>query len=75
MQFSQPGRKFSAKGLTPFALSATRKLKAISCEKKMSNYSSDDVEKVFDNFFEIVLPVAPKNFPKMSEEIKRKKFS
>ena len=42
--------------------------------KKLSNYSSDDVETIFDNFFENVLPVAPKNFPKMSEEIKQKKF-
>ena len=42
--------------------------------KKLSNYSSDDVETIFDNFSENVLPVAPKNFPKMSEKIKQKKF-
>ena len=40
--------------------------------KKLSNYSTDDVETIFDNFFENVLPVAPKKIPKMSEEIKKK---
>ena len=74
MQFSQPGRKFSAKGPKTFALNATKKSKDISCEKKLSNYSSDDVETFFDNFFKIFSPVVPENFPKMSEETKQKKF-
>ena len=73
MRFSQPGRKFSAKGLTPFALTTTTNWRRNPLEK-LSNYSSDDVETFFDNFFENVLPVAPKNFPKKSEEIKQKKF-
>ena len=72
-RFSQPGRKFSAKGLSPFALSATKNWRT-NPVKKLSNYSSDDVETIFDNFFENVLRVAPKNFPKISEEIKQKKF-
>ena len=40
--------------------------------RKLSNYSSDDFETIFDKFFENVLPVAPKKFPRMSEEIKKK---
>ena len=75
MQFSQPVQKFSKKGPKLFALSATKNLKAISCEKTKSNYSSDHVEGISENFFKKFLPIATKNFPKKSEETKRKLFS
>ena len=73
MQFSQPGQFLSAKGPKLFALNATNKLKDNSCEK---NYQTlpQIILKLFSTTFSNFLPVAPENFPLMSEETKGKKI-
>ena len=75
MQFSQPGRKISAKGPKTFALKATEKLKDKFCERNYQTTPQMTLKVFLTFFFENVLPVAPKNSPKMSEETKQKKFS
>ena len=72
MLFSQPGRKFSAKGLSIFAFSATKNWRT-NPVKKLSNYSSDDVETIFDNFSEIFYQSLQKAFQKCVKKLNKKK--